>query len=58
MVDQYFGRFATSRTDRWIYGDRTTGAFIPRFAWTKIQRHVAVTFGASPDDPDLVSRNK
>jgi RNA-directed DNA polymerase len=54
VVGQYFGRFAASRTDRWIFGDRTTGAFIPRFAWTKIQRHVAVTFRASPDDPDLV----
>jgi len=54
VVGQYFGRFATSSNDRLIFGDRTTGAFVPRFAWTKIERHVAVNFRASPDDPDFL----
>ena len=35
------------------FGDRDTGAYLPKPAWTDIARHTLVKGGASPDDPDL-----
>jgi RNA-directed DNA polymerase len=52
-VDRYFGRFNRSRNNRWVFGDKDTGAYLPKFAWTKIVRHSMVIGTASPDDPDL-----
>ena len=53
IVDQYFARFNKSRRDRWVFGDRISGAYLVKFAWTNIVRHQMVTKGASPDDPAL-----
>jgi RNA-directed DNA polymerase len=53
VVDRYFGAFNTSRQDRWVFGDRDSGAYLVKFAWTKIVRHQVVKGGASPDDPAL-----
>ncbi|MEU6070520.1 group II intron reverse transcriptase/maturase [Streptomyces sp. NPDC047082] len=53
VVDRYFGAFHPTRRDRWIFGDHDSGAYLAKFAWTKIVRHQAVKGGASPDDPDL-----
>ncbi|MGW5249147.1 group II intron reverse transcriptase/maturase [Streptomyces sp. NPDC004129] len=53
IVDRYFGRFNTARQDRWVFGDRETGAYLVKFAWTKIIRHQLVKGTASPDDPAL-----
>ncbi len=53
IVDRYFGKFNKARNDRWVFGDRTSGAFMHRFAWTNIVRHQIVRHGASPDDPEL-----
>ena len=39
--------------DRWVFGDRTSGAYLHRFAWTDIVRHQIVRHRASPDDPEL-----
>jgi RNA-directed DNA polymerase len=50
---RYFGMFNTSRRDRWVLGDRESGAYLTKFAWTKIVRHQIVAGTASPDDPDL-----
>ncbi|MGW4956428.1 group II intron reverse transcriptase/maturase [Nonomuraea sp. NPDC004186] len=52
-MDRYFGRFNRSRNDRWVFGDKDTGAYLPKFAWTKIVRHAMVAGAASPDDPGL-----
>lgn len=52
-VDRRFGQFNKSRKDRWVFGDRESGTFLPKFAWTPIVRHVTVRAGASPDDPAL-----
>jgi RNA-directed DNA polymerase len=52
-MDRYFDRFNRSRNNRWVFGDKETGAYLPKFAWTKIVRHVMVTGTASPDDPEL-----
>ena len=39
--------------DRWVFGDRDSGAYLPKFAWTRIVRHQMVKGAASPDDPAL-----
>jgi RNA-directed DNA polymerase len=53
VTTRYFGAFHPSRDDRWVFGDRATGAYLRRHSWTKIRRHVMVAGTASPDDPDL-----
>jgi RNA-directed DNA polymerase len=46
-------QFNKSRLDRWVFGDRTSGAYMHKFSWTRILRHRIVGHGASPDDPTL-----
>jgi RNA-directed DNA polymerase len=53
VVDRYFGEFNRSRQDRWVFGDRSSGAYLLKFSWTSIVRHQLVPGRASPDDPDL-----
>jgi RNA-directed DNA polymerase len=53
IVQRYFGKFNKFRNDRWVFGDRDTGAYLPKPSWTDITRHTLVKGGASPDDPDL-----
>jgi RNA-directed DNA polymerase len=48
---RYFGTFNPSRQDRWVFGDRETGAYLRKHSWTKIRRHVTVAGLACPDDP-------
>jgi RNA-directed DNA polymerase len=50
---RYFGKFNKARNDRWVFGDRNSGAYLHRFAWTNIDRHQIVKHEASPDDPAL-----
>lgn len=54
IVNRYFGRFNQSRHDRWVFGDRQSGAYLVKHAWTKIVRHQLVKARSSPDDPALV----
>jgi RNA-directed DNA polymerase len=53
IVGRYFGRFNKFRNDRWVFGDRDSGACLVKFSWTGIRRHVPVKGAASPDDPAL-----
>ena len=53
VVARYFGKFNKARQDRWVFGDRDSGAYMHRFAWTNIVRHQLVKHKASPDDPTL-----
>ena len=53
VVNRYFGAFNQSRQDRWVFGDRASGAYRPKFAWTGIVRHRMVKGASSPDDPAL-----
>lgn len=53
IVNKYFGAFNKARQDRWVFGDRDSGAYLLKFAWTKIVRHQLVNGPASPDDPEL-----
>ena len=55
IIQRYYGRFDTVRADRWVFGDRDTGAYLPKPAWTEIVRHIPVKGRASPDDPDLTT---
>ena len=41
VVDRYFGRFHPSRQDRWIFGDRATGAYLRK-----------LSLDADPSSPD------
>jgi RNA-directed DNA polymerase len=53
IAQRYFGRFNKFRNDRWVFGDRDTGVYLPKPSWTDITRHTLVKGGASPDDADL-----
>jgi RNA-directed DNA polymerase len=53
IIRRYFGAFNKSRQDRWVFGDRDSGAYLTRFAWTKIVRHPMVRGSSSTDDPTL-----
>ncbi|WP_405540950.1 group II intron reverse transcriptase/maturase [Streptomyces antimycoticus] len=53
VTTRYFGRFHPTRRDQWVFGDRSSGAYLPKFSWTGIVRHQLVKGGASPDDPSL-----
>jgi RNA-directed DNA polymerase len=53
IVDQYFGKRNKFRNDHWVFGAPGASAYVVKFAWTDIVRHILVKGGASPDDPDL-----
>jgi RNA-directed DNA polymerase len=53
VIPRYYGQFHPTRHDRWVFGHREGGAYLPKFAWTKIVRHYMVPGTASPDDPSL-----
>jgi len=52
VSSRYYGTFNKARSDRWVFGDRDSGAYLTKMAWTKIVRHQMVDGFASPDDPD------
>ena len=51
IVQRYFGPFHPTRQDRWVFGDKTTGFYVVKHAWTAIRRHRLVRGAASPDNP-------
>jgi RNA-directed DNA polymerase len=53
VTARYFGEFNKSRRDRWVFGDRDSGTYLYKFAWTRIIRHQLVKGEASPDDPSM-----
>ena len=53
VINRYFGQFNQSRRDRWVFGDRDSGTYLRKFAWTRIVRHQVVKGVASPDDSAL-----
>jgi RNA-directed DNA polymerase len=50
---KYWGQLNPERADRWVFGDKSTGAYLLKLSWTPIKRHVLVKGAASQDDPDL-----
>jgi RNA-directed DNA polymerase len=61
-MHRYWGKFNAKRNDHWVFGDKRSGAYLPKYTWAKIVRHVKVKGRASPDDPTLkaywADRNK
>ena len=55
IIQRYFGPFAKSRQDQWVFGDRDSGAYLLKFSWTSIVRHQMVLGAASPDDATLAN---
>jgi len=55
VVARYFGMHHKTRRNRWVFGDRHSGAHLQKFAWTRIVRHQMVRHRASPDDPTLAA---
>jgi RNA-directed DNA polymerase len=55
VIPRYFDQFNKTRRDRWVFGDRNSGTYMQKFAWTRIVRHAMVKSGASPDDPALTA---
>jgi RNA-directed DNA polymerase len=53
VITRYYGMFNKARSDRWVFGDRDSGAYLSKTAWTTIVRHQMVDGFASPDDPNL-----
>lgn len=53
IASKYYGRYNPARNDRWVFGDRVSGAYLHRFSWTNIVRHRMVKGTSSPDDPEL-----
>ena len=53
IVEHYFGKRNKFRNDRWVFGDPGSNAYLVKFSWTDIVRHVMVQGAASPDDPAL-----
>jgi RNA-directed DNA polymerase len=50
---KYWGMLNPQRADRWVFGDKSTGAYLLKLSWTPIKRHVLVKGASSPDDPAL-----
>ncbi|MFI6546671.1 group II intron reverse transcriptase/maturase [Streptomyces prunicolor] len=55
VTTRYYGTFNKSRQDQWVFGDRDSGAYLLKYAWTKIVRHQTVHGSAFPDDPALAT---
>jgi RNA-directed DNA polymerase len=55
ITSRYFGMFNPARRDRWVFGSRSTGFYLRKFAWTAIVRHRMVAGRASPDNPALAA---
>jgi RNA-directed DNA polymerase len=55
VLHRYFGRFNQSRQDHSVFGDRESGAYLVKLAWTPIRRYQMVNTDASPDDPALTA---
>src|SRR5262249_20867718 len=41
------------RNDQWVFGDKSTGRYLLKFAWFPMERHQMVKGLASPDDARL-----
>ena len=53
VTARYFGPYCPHRRNRWVFGNRETGAYLHQYAWTTIVRHAPVPGRHSPYDPAL-----
>lgn len=52
---KYWGRLNKARQDNWVFGDKQSGHYLTKFAWTSIVRHEMVKDATSPDDASKTS---
>ena len=51
---KYWGQLNFDRPgDNWVFGNKQTGAYLLKFGWFPIERHILVKGKSSPDDPHL-----
>jgi RNA-directed DNA polymerase len=50
---KYWGQLNLDRDDHWVFGDKRTGAYLLKFSWFPIERHMLVKGTSSLDDPHL-----
>jgi RNA-directed DNA polymerase len=50
---RYWGRFHPTRADAWVFGNKDNGAYLLKFKWFRIERHIIVRGTSSPDAPSL-----
>ncbi|MGD3112025.1 group II intron maturase-specific domain-containing protein [Streptomyces sp. YGL11-2] len=48
VTARYFGMFNPFRQDTWVFGDRVSGFYLYKFAWTPIVRHRRCQEGRQP----------
>ncbi|MBK1736268.1 group II intron reverse transcriptase/maturase [Halorhodospira abdelmalekii] len=53
ITTRYWSDYKAGSKNRWVFGDKISGAHLLMFNWTPIRRHILVTGTASPDDPSL-----
>jgi RNA-directed DNA polymerase len=53
MAAKYWGVPVRGRKDRWVFGDKPSGAYRLRFSWFRHRQHILVKRTASPDDARL-----
>ena len=49
VTRHYFGTFNKSRKARWVFGDKPSGGYLLKLAWTPIKRHTKVINSLSFD---------
>ena len=50
---QYWGTIKERKNDNWVFQNKTTGRYLLKFSWFKIERHIQVKGCSSPDDSSL-----
>ncbi len=53
LTRRYWGKLKPGSLDRWVFGDKQTGAYLLQFSWFTMDKHALVRGTASPDDPQL-----
>jgi len=50
---RYWGTLNPARKDTWVFGDKRSGVYVLKFAWSTRRHHILIKGRASPDDPEL-----
>jgi RNA-directed DNA polymerase len=53
VANRYWSQYKRGSQDKWVFGDRASGLYLHKFAWTRIVRHTVVKGTVSKDDPAL-----
>ena len=52
---KYWGRMNLQKPNqKWVFGDKNSGAYMLKFGWFRIERHTPVKKDYSPDNPELI----